>query len=211
MAPKLKCDLVKPFLERPKMSEQPKVIKIDTPEGEIVGHEVPIEEKPRTIVRVKGKHLKWLRSLGKNVGDFIHSYSPDLPATEEVTLKHCDQAFRAWQLARNPSHEAEDVIEILGGYLGNKCVDGLDMEWITITDEYGSDYGVRSRTAELMGFPFSTVYKRIEDGEHDFLHGVYALLSERLNSGEHKLRAETNPDVRTSRMSGSLVKDDNSR
>ena len=62
------------------------------------------------------------------------------------------------------------------------------MEWVTVTDEYGTDYAVRSKSVEVMAFPFSTVLKRIEDKEHDFLHGVYHTLKQRLESSDNMRR-----------------------
>ena len=62
------------------------------------------------------------------------------------------------------------------------------MEWVTVTDEYGTDYAVRSTKVELMSFPFSTVFKRIEDKKHDFVQGVYYTIKEMLTNGEYKVR-----------------------
>jgi hypothetical protein len=39
-----------------------------------------------------------------------------------------------------------------------------------------------------MSFPFSTVFKRIEDKEYDFVHGVYYTVKEMLTNGEYKVR-----------------------
>ena len=62
------------------------------------------------------------------------------------------------------------------------------MEWVTVNDEYGTDYAVRSTKVELMTFPFSTVLKRIEDKQHDFVYGVYYTVKEMLTSGNCKVR-----------------------
>ncbi len=39
-----------------------------------------------------------------------------------------------------------------------------------------------------MAFPFSTVLKRIENREYDFLHGVYYTIKQTLASGDYKPR-----------------------
>lgn len=94
-----------------------------------------------------------------------------------------------WQTSKAPKHSKEQVIEILGGYLGNKCVADFDMEWVTVTDQFGTDYAIRSKSVEVMAFPFSTVLKRIENKEYDFLYGVYHTIKHTLTSGDPKSRA----------------------
>lgn len=93
--------------------------------------------------------------------------------TDSPTLKDCDQAFRAWLKSPHRSHTEQQTIEILGSYLGQCCVQDLPMEWVKVTDQYGEDYAVRHVKSEAMGFPFSSVMKRIEDKQHDFMHGVF--------------------------------------
>jgi hypothetical protein len=63
------------------------------------------------------------------------------------------------------------------------------MEWVVVEDEYGTDYAVRSKTVEVMGFPFSTVMKRIDDQQFDFLDGVFHALKERVNAADVKARS----------------------
>lgn len=62
------------------------------------------------------------------------------------------------------------------------------MEWVTVADEIGTDYAVRSTKVEVISFPFSTVLKRTEDKEYDFVHGVYYTVKEMLTNGEYKVR-----------------------
>jgi hypothetical protein len=62
------------------------------------------------------------------------------------------------------------------------------MEWVVVTDEYGTDYAVRSKQSEVMAFPFSSVAKRIERDQYDFMVGVYHSVRTILESGEYKPR-----------------------
>lgn len=158
---------------------------IQTPEGSITAHKSTVEPTPQKITVVSGDELKHLQSLAAQGPAFVAAYLPDL---REPDLKDYDRAFRAWQVSKSPQHSEEQVVEILGGYLGNKCVADFDMEWVTVTDEFGTDFAVRSRSVELMAFPFSTVLKRIENSEFDFLHGVYHTIKHTLESGDYKSR-----------------------
>jgi hypothetical protein len=148
-------------------------IYVPTPEGEVVAHELSVDPTPQKITVVTGNELNELRRLADHGPAFVASY---LPEVTNPDLKDYDRAFRAWQLSQRKAHSKEQVIELLGGVLGRKCIADLDMEWVTVTDQYGTDFAVRSKSLEVMGFPFSTVMKRIEDGEYDFLYGVYHTL-----------------------------------
>lgn len=167
------------------VADKPRQIKIDTPDGEVIAHDTHIEPTPQSVTVVAGDELTWLLSLGSDGPQFIARY---LPKVKQATLKDYDSAFRAWQKDKSPQFDDQQVIQIIGGYLGNKCVADFDMEWVTVTDQYGTDYAVRSTKVELMSFPFSTVLKRIEDKKFDFVYGVYHTVKEMLSKGDYKVR-----------------------
>jgi hypothetical protein len=156
-------------------------IQIETPEGNVEAHEFSIDAAPQVITIVAAEELDQLKSYAAQGPGFAASY---LQNATNPTLKDYDQAFRAWQLSDRKMHTSEEVTAILGGVLGEKCVADLGMEWVTVSDEYGEDYAVRSKTVEAMGFPFSTVLKRIEAGEWDFMYGVYYALKHQIESPE---------------------------
>lgn len=171
------------------VADEPHEIKIDTPDGEVISRDTKFEPTPQTITVVAADDLAWLQSLGSDGPKFVSNY---LPSVTEPALKDYDAAFRAWQQDQSPPFDDQQVIQAIGGYLGNKCVTDFDMEWVTVTDEYGTDYAVRSTKVEVMSFPFSTVLKRIEDKKYDFVHGVYYTVKGMLTNGEYKVR-EPNP------------------
>lgn len=171
------------------MTDEPREIRIDTPDGEVIAFDTPVEATPQTISAVDGDELTWLQSLDDDGPQFVSYYVADVT---DPGLKEYDAAFRAWQLDDSPPYSDEQVIQLVGGYLGNKCVADFDMEWVTVTDGYGTDYAVRSAKVEVMSFPFSTVLKRIEDKEFDFVHGVYFAVKELLTKGQARIR-ETGP------------------
>lgn len=167
------------------MAEERREIRIDTPEGEVIAHNMNVEETPQAITVVVGDELLWLQSLIDAAPQFVSHY---LPEVIEPSLKDYDAAFRRWQLDPSRQYTDEEVIQVVGGYLGNKCIADFDMEWVTVTDEYGTDYAVSSTHVELMSFPFSTVLKRIEDKQYDFVHGVYYAVKDMLANGKCKVR-----------------------
>ena len=167
------------------MADEPHEIRIETPDGEVVAHDTNVDATPQTVTVVDGDDLAWLQSLDDGGPQFVSHYLPDVA---EPSLKDYDAAFRAWQLDESSQYTDKQVIQLVGGYLGNKCVADFDMEWVTVTDEFGTDYAVRSTRVEVMSFPLSTVLKRIEDKQYDFVHGVYYAVKEMLTNGEYKVR-----------------------
>lgn len=136
-----------------RVTEKQREIRIDTPNGEVIAHDTNVEPTPQTITVVDGDVLSWLQSLDTDCPKFVSHYVPNVT---QPSLKDYDTAFRAWQLDASPPYTDQQVIQLIGGYLGNKCVADFDMEWVTVVDEYGTDYAVRSIKVEVMSFPFST-------------------------------------------------------
>lgn len=167
------------------VADEPQGIQIDTPDGKVIVQDTNVEATPQTIALVDGDDLKWLHALDDAGPQFVAHY---LPNVTDPGLKDYDAAFRAWQLDESPPYTDHQVIELVGAYLGNKCIADFDMEWVTVTDKYGTDYAVRSTKVEVMSFPFSTVLKRIEDKKYDFVHGVYYTIKEMLANGEYMTR-----------------------
>jgi hypothetical protein len=158
---------------------------VKTPDGNISVNKTTVDPVVQKIDVVTGDDLKGLKSLAKYGKKFVNTY---LPEEMNFDLKAYDKAFQTWQMSKRPKHSNEEVIKIIGGYLGNKFITDLDMEWVTVTDEYGTDYAVRSKSVDVMSFPFSTVMKRVERGEYDFLYGVYYTTKQMIESGDYKKR-----------------------
>ncbi len=165
--------------------DQPREIKIETSDGEGTAHQTRVNASPQKVNPVEGDDLAMLQSMGSKGPEFVSHY---VPGVTEPTLKDYDEAFRSWQFDYTPPYDDQKVVQIIGGYLGNKCIADFDMEWVIVTDEYGTDFAVCSKEVKLMSFPFSTVLKRIEDHEFNFVEGVYYSLKEMLSNGEYKTR-----------------------
>jgi len=126
----------------------------------------PIPRQVRPLDQVKLKQIHELASAAKR---FLAVYCPGA----EESLKSYDAAFRVWQSKSKREFPAATVIDQLGAYLGNKLVADFDMEWVVVTDRYGTDLAVRAKRYEVLAFPFSSVAKRIDENKYDFMEGVY--------------------------------------
>ena len=146
-----------------------KEIEIKTPQGTVRVKQSQVEPTPQKITVIQGDNLKRLAALSHDAR-FLKHYRP---AAKEPTLHDYDEAFNAWTRDKSDEFSAEDVVLIVGGYLGNRCIADFDMQWVRVEDEYGTDFAVRAKTSDVMIFPFSSVQKRIKHPSPGFVHGVY--------------------------------------
>ena len=166
---------------------KPEEIVVETDEGQVVGHSTQVDDFPQDIVPVSEEELDQFAKWAREAASFVQVYGA---AEEGSELQQFDEAFQAWQNSATRRHTDEQVISLLGAYLGERLVEDFEMEWVLVSDQYGRDYAVRHKTSELMSFPFSSVMKRIEDQEHGFIHGVYHFLKHELEHGQWKERAD---------------------
>ena len=169
-----------------------KELTIETDEGTVVGHTTDVETFPQKVVSVNAAESRQFAAWASEAEVFQSAYGT--PQSENE-LKRYDEAFKAWQDSTTKKHSDQDVINALGAYLGQRMVQDFDMEWVMVTDQYGRDYAIRHKTSELLSFPFSSVMKRIEDKEHDFIHGVYHVLKHEIENGELKQRTNSEQDA----------------
>ncbi|MDQ8192669.1 DUF3806 domain-containing protein [Roseibacillus persicicus] len=162
-------------------------IIIETEEGAVVGEVTEMEKVSQEVVPVNVAESRQFADWAAKAVEFLNVYGPPESDNE---LKQYDGAFKAWQGSKVKKYSDQEVINLLGAYLGQRLVQDLDMEWVMVTDKYGQDYAVQHKVSKLMGFPFSSVMKRIEDGESDFLHGVYHILKNELEKGDLDQREE---------------------
>ena len=167
---------------------EPEELKIETDEGTVVGHTTDVENSPQKVAPVNAVEARQFAAWATEAEAFLSAYGT--PQSENE-LKQYDEAFKAWQDSTTKKHSDQDVINALGAFLGQRMVQDFDIEWVMVTDQYGQDYAVRHKTSELMSFPFSSVMKRIEDKEHDFIHGVYHVVKHEVENGEWKQRTNS--------------------
>ena len=156
-------------------------IQIDTPEGQVTAYSTQVDDFPQKVTPLSAEELRQFEAWAGQMSEFVDAYHAKI---DKPTLKDCDQAFRAWLNSTHRSHTEQQTIEILGSYLGQWCVQDLPMEWVKVSDQYGEDYAVRHVKSEAMGFPFSSVMKRIEDKQYDFMHGVFYAIKNTIEGGD---------------------------
>ena len=93
-------------------------------------------------------------------------------ADRPITLEALDRTWDAW-LATSPSKPdvIDRVINFIGCQFGQFLVDQAGFEWTIVTDEFGTDLGVRAlpNRGDVLVCPISFVAKRWEPRTTSFL------------------------------------------
>jgi len=167
------------------MAETPKTITIQTPDGLVTAKTITVESKPQKIETVSAKQRISIDAAAAKANRFVSDY---LPGVSNPSLTDFDDAFSLWQAEARRRYTEQQVIDILGAYLGNRLAADFQMEWILVTDQDGTDYAVRGKKFEVMSFPYASVAKRIENKKHEFMSGVYYTVKDAIEKGDFKVR-----------------------
>lgn len=167
------------------MSSETRTKTINTPDGSITTTTTTVEPTPQEINLAGSEDIKAFDAYALQGVRFVQTY---LPKMKNPSLKDFDESFHLWQSEGKRRFTEQQVIEILGAYLGNKLIADFQMEWVVVKDEYGTDFAVRGKKYEVMSFPFSSVAKRIENNQYDFMSGVYHAVKSSIESGDYKTR-----------------------
>jgi len=156
--------------------------QIEGPDGQITLKTAIAEPVPQQIVPLGASELQWIEQRVAQATQFLAAYQPGAAPS----LKAYDHAFQRWQEDKGLQFTDQDVVDMLGAWLGHCLAGEFDMEWVSVTDQFGMDLAVRSRSDEILSFPFASVAKRIENKQPDFMVGVRYALQHVISRGAKK-------------------------
>lgn len=159
---------------------------IETPDGPVEVKEATIKASPQEIIELTSEELDSIHLDAKRAKSFIATYNK-VEERDDWTLKDIDNAFAAWvKLESSSKMDEREVLKIVGAAFGEYCVANLKMRWVKVKDQDGLDFAVRSNVKDVMGFPYSTVLKRIESKEAYFMEPVFYAIKNQIESNDSK-------------------------
>jgi Domain of unknown function (DUF3806) len=167
------------------MSDATKTKTIETPNGPVTMTTKAAPSSPQQIDAASQDDITQFNASATAAHAFVQAY---LPNVQKPTLEDFDEAFRRWQREGTRRYSEDQVIKMLGAYLGNRLVDDAKMEWVVVVDEYGQDYAVQAKDYEVVSFPFASVSKRIQKNEYGFMVDIHASVKHIIESGESMKR-----------------------
>lgn len=166
--------------------DTPPTTSVETAIGPVLVTDEQGLPTPQQFEPVDEQFLENVSALSTKAGpQFVSHYLREILNPQ---LRHYDEAFALWLDDPESPFDSDAIIWIIGSVFGQACCDGLQMEWTLVTDEFGTDYGVRHKDIELQAFPFSTVGKRVEDRSTGFLMDIFYFLAERIESSDYRSR-----------------------
>jgi hypothetical protein len=106
-------------------------------------------------------------------------------AVENMTPERLDRAYKYWLYSGTDINApANDVIHAIAFAFGQYLVDNEGFEWSLVTDQFGTDVGVRALPGrgDVLVCPASMVAKRWETKETDFLVPIYHAVIDQRNT-----------------------------
>lgn len=103
----------------------------------------------------------------------------------DMTPGVLDVAYKQWLTNGTEINEqANDVVHAIGFAFGQYLVDHEGFEWTLVTDQFGTDLGVRALPSrgDVLVCPASIVAKRWETKETDFLVPIYLAVIDQRDS-----------------------------
>lgn len=79
--------------------------------------------------------------------------------------------------------EEEEFVNAIGAAFGNLMNRETNTVWSIVTDEYGTDYTCVSESPKFQTFPFSSVWKTIQDKREKALEDIIDLVKKHLTDG----------------------------
>jgi hypothetical protein len=102
-----------------------------------------------------------------------------------MTPECLDRAYKYWlSSGADTNAQANDVIHAIAFAFGQYLVDHDGFEWSLVTDQFGTDVGVRALPGrgDVLVCPASMVAKRWETKETDFLVPIYHAVIDQRNT-----------------------------
>lgn len=98
---------------------------------------------------------QWVQALIKGFGSdlVLSKTTSDLPTLQTI--------IENGPYTENPENE----LVVIGTTYGDILVTELDLHWVVVTDEYGTDMGLQYKNSEIYLFPRDMIVKRFEQGE----------------------------------------------
>ncbi len=164
------------MLESLKITKHHKIIQAD---GREVNATVQAADpEPQTLSIFGESDLEWL----KTSLDRARALGIKYGSGGELGPEELDRVFSRWMHEEGDKEQDRHIADTLGAAFGTYLVQHDGFEWVIVTDEYGTEYGVKHQIRDTIAFPRASVIKRIEDKEPEFFQNLYLLILDGLKN-----------------------------
>ena len=132
----------------------------------------------KTIKKLTGKEREWVESQLRAAVEFVDTFSPE-DAKRQLSLRVFDRAFAAWVATGEvDGKKVNKIVNCVGIAIGQFLVDGIGLEWVTVSDEHNSTLAVHGLPGrgDVLVYPVKMVTERWEArSEESFEESCYQI------------------------------------
>ncbi len=125
-------------------------------------------------------------SLG-DVEDLL-ALLPDKKTIDNYTAEDLDELLYLWNNKKIefPYTDEKQFVNAIGAAFGHYLNKEVLTVWTIVKDEYGTDYSCAGTTHTFQLFPFSSVWKAIEQNREKSLDGIVSIIKNHLKEWDNK-------------------------
>ena len=129
----------------------------------------------QAILDLTDDERAWIMEQHARASDLATEYTgrrESLPSLETLAA-----TFAAWgQSDKVQRPEANGVGLALGTAFGQHLANGLNLRWVVVSDEQGTDFALHGQPGDILAYPISSIAKRCERQEFHCFPLLYDLL-----------------------------------
>ena len=136
---------------------------------------------PQKFASLKEEEINFIKVCSRNAVDIARTQLSDAN-TEHLTPEILDKLIDKWnEDSTKFSCSQHDFINAAGVAFGNYLVETYDMQWKTVSDEYGLDYAtLNEHEHNLCSFPISSASKAIDQKRKGSLQVISLMIKRKL-------------------------------
>jgi hypothetical protein len=143
---------------------------VESPFGLVTTTVTKVDPVRQKIAPAPSADIDRFNALAQQALTFLAAY---VPGFGTAMLQDFDNAVSLWRTEKPPRYSPDQVVDMLGAYLGNRLASDFSMTWVLVTDTEGTNYAVWNKPTQTLAFPFASIKDRLDNGQINFMSGVY--------------------------------------
>lgn len=155
---------------------------VETANGPLETRVSRTDQSPHRIDPFGPEDDQWLAEALLAVHALARRYN--VAQNHMLTPSQLDRLFSLWMSDSSSRPSADTVADGVGAAMGEHLVQAGGMSWVVVTDEDGRTRAVHHPRGSTLAFPVSSVMKRIESGETQFVEAVAEVVLQRIRTAD---------------------------
>ncbi|GEM_PF-1407458 len=154
-------------------------------DGRTVEYKIKIvEETKQDLINLSEKNQEFIAYCLVDVEILLKQLKTNINLSN-YTAEDLDKLIYLWLNKKELFKfvDEEEFINAIGAGFGNYLNKTYNTVWTIIDDEYGTDYACVSESPNFKAFPFSSVWKAVEERREGSLQAIIDIIKKNLEDG----------------------------